>query len=163
MSFYVVTLTAREAIDVWHAAQRYRASLRATGRRDTFALATRPDLDTVRKYLGYAGEKAFCKWLDVPWQPWLQEGGDTSNPDVLPDWEIRTRAHEGDDLAMRDHDKDGRRFVLVWRGRRGCDYVLVGWLPGDVAKRLGVRGHSGGRPILYTPWRCLFRFEAMSA
>jgi hypothetical protein len=104
---------------------------------------------------GACGELAFAKAAHRYWTPTVntfKTGGDVG---IV---QVRTRSRQDYQLLVRDDDADDAPFVLV-RGRAPC-YWVVGWIPGNEAKRTEWRKAYGGRPPAYfVPDEALFSME----
>jgi len=81
--------------------------------------------------VGAQGEVAFAKGTGLFWPATVNV--QKHEPDVLPDWQIRTA--EGADfcLIIRVDDRDSQKHALMTGN--GPDFVFRGWIWGEHAKR----------------------------
>jgi hypothetical protein len=98
---------------------------------------------------GAQGECAAAKALLTFWL--MSVDARKEEPDLLPDWQVRTRTQVGYDLIVRSDDRDDQRFVLVIGN--GPTFDVCGWIWGRDAKDeqwLRDRGERGA-PAFWVP------------
>ena len=121
-------------------------------------------LDPARAFFahinGAQGECAAARALGAYWPMTINAA--KALPDLLPDWQVRTRVKHEHDLIVRDDDADEQRFVLV----TGTfpDFVVHGWILGRDAKRPEWREDRGERsaPCYWVPQDALHPLELMT-
>lgn len=110
---------------------------------------------------GAQGECAAARSLGAYWP--MTINAPKALPDLLPDWQVRTRLNHEHDLIVRDDDSDDQRFVLVTGS--GPEFMVHGWLLGRDAKRDEWRKDRGGRgaPCFWVPQSALRPLSEIAA
>jgi hypothetical protein len=105
--------------------------------------------------IGACGEMAFCKLHGLYWPASINAA--KGEPDVLPDWQIRTLEHHDYCLLVRKNDRDDQRFVLMTGN--GPEFMYHGWMWGRDAKREEWWDDKGerGQPAFWVPQEFLNR------
>lgn len=105
--------------------------------------------------VGALGEIAASKAIGAYWPASVK--AKKGEPDMPPDWQVRTLASHDYDLIVRDDDADDQRFILVTGN--GPEFVVHGWIYGRDAKRPEWRRDRGGRgaPCFWVPQNSLRR------
>jgi hypothetical protein len=133
----IVTLTPQEAMTAGHVGL-YRQCFAMTKKLPHFGTPTsdQDDLAFDHHIVSAWGEFIVAKTLNLFWAPNV---GNIRGIDVGGVVEVRVRKVPGTgvDLAIREHDKDGRPYVLAHHLRGGFSFELVGWLYGHEAKGRG--------------------------
>jgi hypothetical protein len=150
----------RSQCAVW-GAERYAASTFG-GDRDIAAVKRSEDEKLHVDVLGVYGEYAFCKALGVPYEFTINTY--KAEPDVAPDWEIRTpkpKNRNGSLIIHCDNDVLTRRFALVTTPNYR-HFELRGWIRGSDVRDEWIKNPGGHRPAWFVPQDVLnpFGFES---
>jgi len=99
--------------------------------------------------MGAQGEMAGAKALGLYWH--ASVNAPKSDPDIFPDWQIRTRTDSNSDLIIKDDDNDNHKFVLV--SGTGPTFLVHGWIKGKDGKRKEWYSSKGERktPMFWIP------------
>lgn len=100
--------------------------------------------------MGAQGEMAGAKALGLYWP--ASVNAPKSDPDIWPDWQIRTRTNTNNvELIVRDDDIDEHKYLLV--SGTGPEFLIHGWIKGKDAKRKEWYADKGGRnsPCFWVP------------
>lgn len=128
----VVTLSPEQVAEALDCARRHLDRVRERGLKSR--ADDSKDDPTRNARLGYAGQRAFCVWLGVPWTCSVDG---FKNPDVGP-YEIRTSGLpylkvKGAETGA-GADPDGQVIVFVHRLGKAT-FRIVGWMQAGEAKR----------------------------
>jgi len=93
--------------------------------------------------VGATGELAFSKMTALRWSE--SYNADPHDPDVFPDWQVRTRTVHGGALPIRDRDLPHQRFVLMYVGSDPSLYFFCGWIWGGMGMQEKWRCDPGNR------------------
>ena len=99
--------------------------------------------------VGAQGEMAAAKALGVYWPSSI--GAEKADPDMPPDWQVRTMGKSTYDLIVRKDDIDSHKYLLVTG--TGPEFLVHGWIYGKDAKKEEWYGDRGGRnaPCFWVP------------
>jgi len=95
---------------------------------------------------GAIGEYVAAKALNITWTGSVNTF--TSEPDLAPCFEVRTRSLHWHDLIIRPSDEDGRVFLLV-TGTMDTGYMAHGGIKARDGKRVEWLKTHGNRPGAY--------------
>ena len=103
--------------------------------------------------VGAQGEMAGAKALGVYWPASINAA--KSDPDMPPDWQVRTRGKSSYDLMIRKDDIDSHKYLLVTG--TGPEFLVHGWIYGKDAKQEEWYGVKGVRnnPCFWVPQSAL--------
>lgn len=94
-----------------------------------------------KNLLGAMGELAFAKGSGLSWS--RSVNAPKGDPDVLPNWQVRTRSEDWHDLIVRGDDDDDALFALMI-GQEPV-FIFGGWIRAKDAKLKGTLEDKGER------------------
>lgn len=146
----IVTLTPQECYLSSMVGLRRRLASKTDGKRERNGADRASEAEAwFFNVVGAMGEMAASKALGVYWPASIN--APKGDPDMPPDWQVRTLAKHHYDLIVRDDDRDDQRFVLVTGD--GPVFQVHGWVLGAEAKRQEWRRDRGarGKPCFWVP------------